>query len=421
MKKLKSWIKVPDNSDFSIYNIPFGIYSNGTGHHAIATAIGDCILDLDILHANRYFHDLNLPVDIFKSQYLNPFIELGKPTTQAIRLRVQELLVEGSDLEFDAETIKKALLKQDLVTMLLPLQIGDYTDFYSSMEHAINVGTMFRDPKNALLPNWKHMPVGYHGRASSIIESDKTIYRPHGQIKDPNKETPDFGPTNRLDFELEMGFVIGKNTQIGDVVYMDTAKDYIFGMVIFNDWSARDIQVWEYVPLGPFLGKNFASSISCWVVTMEALESFRVLSPNQSPEVLPYLKSSRLENIDINLEVAIQPKEALETIVCKSNFKYLYWTMEQQLVHHTINGCNIRVGDVFASGTISGPTSDSYGSMLELAWKGTKPIPMRDGTTRTFIEDHDTVLMRAYAGDKDHRVGFGNVQTLVLPSKELKI
>ena len=415
MKKLKSWIKVPDNSDFSIYNIPFGIYSNGTGHHAIATAIGDCILDLDILHANRYFHDLNLPVDIFKSQYLNPFIELGKPTTQAIRLRVQELLVEGSDLEFDAETIKKALLKQDLVTMLLPLQIGDYTDFYSSIEHATNVGSMFRDPDNALLPNWLHIPVAYHGRSSSIIPSGIPVHRPQGQSLPNGATEPVFGPSQLVDFELEMAFITTVANDLGEPIPVNEAEEYIFGLVLLNDWSARDIQKWEYVPLGPFLAKNFASSISPWIVTLDALEPYRVESPKPIKPQLPYLQYKGKKSYDINLEVAIQPQGAKETVVCKSNFKYMYWNMSQQLAHHTVNGCPINSGDLMGSGTISGPTPDSYGSMLELTWRGEKPLMMKDGTERKFINDNDTVIMRGFCEKDGTRIGFGEVSTKLLP------
>ncbi len=420
MERLESWVDVPEDSDFSIYNIPFGIYTRGEGHHAIVTAIGDLVLDLDILHANHYFYDISLPKDIFKSRYLNPFINLGKSITQTIRGRVQELLLKGGALEHDLKTSRVAFMPRESVTMLLPLQIANYTDFYSSLEHATNVGTMFRDPEKALLPNWKHMPVGYHGRVSSIIPSGTPIHRPHGQLKDPNKDKPTFGETNRLDFELEMGFVIGKETSLGDMVTTDQAQEHIFGMVLFNDWSARDIQVWEYVPLGPFLGKNFASSMSPWVVTLEALEPFLVAAPQQSEEVLPYLNMPHRRQFDIHLEVGIQPKDGIESVVCKSNYKYLYWTMEQQLAHHTINGCNIQVGDLYASGTISGPDSQSYGSMLELAWKGTRPLTMSDGSTRTFIEDDDTVIMRGYASILAKRVGFGSVQTRVLPAKKIK-
>ena len=421
MKEIKSWIEIPENSDFTLANIPFGVFSKETGHHAVATAIGDYLLDLAIVQKFGYFDDLEIPKGIFESRYLNPFIALGKEKTNAVRKCIQTLLIERSKITKDSKCITEALHKQDEVKMLLPIDIPNYTDFYSSKEHATNVGIMFRDPDNALLPNWKHMPVGYHGRASSIVVSDTPIHRPHGQLKDPAKDKPDFGPTKRLDFELEMGFVIGKETQLGDIVAVDKADDYIFGMVLFNDWSARDIQVWEYVPLGPFLGKNFASSMSPWIVTFEALEPFKVAAPEQQVEVLPYLKETKRETFDIQLEVAIAPQESKETVVCQSNFKHLYWTMEQQLAHHTINGCNIQVGDLYASGTISGATPDSLGSMLELAWKGTKPVQLEDGSTRVFIQDGDQVIMRGHAGEGHERVGFGGVRTAILPAKNIEL
>jgi len=294
--------------------------------------------------------------------------------------------------------------------------VRDYTDFYSSKEHATNVGTMFRDPENALLPNWKHLPVGYHGRASSIIVSGEPIRRPKGQRKDGDKDQPVFGPSGRLDFELEMAFITCKENKLGESISTSEADDYIFGFVLFNDWSARDMQAWEYVPLGPFLAKNFASSVSPWVVTLDALEPFRVAGPKQEPKVLPYLKAEGLSNFDIHLEVGIQPKGGAEKVVSRSNFKHMYWNIRQQLAHHTINGCNINVGDMYASGTISGPTPDSYGSMLELAWKGTKPIPMPDGSTRSFLQDGDTVTMRGFAEKDGIRIGFGEVKAEILPA-----
>ncbi|UOB19519.1 fumarylacetoacetase [Abyssalbus ytuae] len=415
---MESWINIPEDTDFTIYNIPFGIYTNDDVNNHIATAMGNYVIDLDVLHKRGYFKDVDLPEDIFQSRFLNPFINLGKEKTNAVRLRLQKLFIKGSTLEKDPDTRNKAFLNRQDVQMLLPVNIPNYTDFYSSIEHATNVGTMFRDPENALLPNWKHLPVGYHGRASSIVVSETPIYRPKGQVKDPSKNSPDFGPTRRLDFELEMAFITGKENKLGDPVSTEEAEEYIFGFVLFNDWSARDIQVWEYVPLGPFLGKNFASSISPWVVTLEALEPFKVASPEQTPEVLPYLIFSGNKNFDINLEVSIQPENSTEKTVCHSNFKYMYWNINQQLAHHTVNGCNVKVGDMYASGTISGPTAQSYGSMLELSWKGTKPINMPDGSSRVFINDGDTVIMRGHALKNGIRVGFGEVRTKVLPAKK---
>jgi fumarylacetoacetase len=300
--------------------------------------------------------------------------------------------------------------------MLMPIAVGDYTDFYSSEDHARNVGTMFRDPAKALLPNWKHLPVGYHGRASSIVISGTPIHRPMGQVNASDETQPTFGPSKQLDFELEMAFVTFEGKPLGQRISTAEADDYIFGMMLFNDWSARDIQRWEYVPLGPFLGKNFASTVSPWVVTLDALEPFRVPGPVQDPKVLSYLEYDGKKNIDINLQVAIKPENSEETVVSNSNYKHMYWNMTQQLAHHTVNGCNIRCGDMMASGTISGPHEGSYGSMLEIAWKGTKPVAMSDGSQRAFIQDGDAVIMRGYAERDNVRIGFGECMAPILPA-----
>ncbi|GAB2633936.1 fumarylacetoacetase [Belliella aquatica] len=414
---LVSWVPVPKNSDFTIYNLPFGIFETKRISARAGIAIGDKIVDLSVLHDEGFFSDITqLPNDIFLRDSLNDFIALGKPVTKKVRERVQELLNdEKEDLKVH-QCRGKAMVNRKEAIMLLPVKIGDYTDFYSSKEHATNVGTMFRDPDNALLPNWKHLPVGYHGRASSIIPSGVPIKRPKGQFKDANMDTPEFGPSRRLDFELELAFITGKATKMGDSISTADAEDFIFGFVLFNDWSARDIQAWEYVPLGPFLGKNFASSISPWIVTLEALDAFRVAGPKQEPEVLPYLQCEKDHGFDINLEAYIQPEGKNSSKVCTSNYKYMYWNIAQQLAHHTVNGCNINVGDMYASGTISGPTEDSYGSMLELAWKGTKPLKLEDGEERKFIEDGDTVIMKGYCEKEGIRIGFGEVSAKVLPA-----
>jgi fumarylacetoacetase len=416
--QLVSWIEVSKDSDFPIQNIPFGIFKTAALPPRIGSIIGEQIIDLSALFQFGYFDGLHLNKDILENQYLNDFIALGKPLTNEVRNRISQLFSsDDARLRDNLEQREKVLIPSNLVEMLLPVMIGDYTDFYSSIDHATNVGTMFRDPSNALLPNWKHIPVGYHGRSSSIIISGTPIHRPKGQTKADDAEAPTFGPTKLLDFELEMAFIIGKPTELGESVSTKNAKEHIFGMALFNDWSARDIQKWEYVPLGPFLAKNFASSVSPWIVTMEALEPFRVQGPVQEPKVLEYLQYEGKNNIDINLEVHIAPENSNPHRVCLSNYKNMYWNMEQQLAHHTVNGCNIRVGDMMASGTISGPTPDSFGSMLELSWKGTKPIKMPDGTERRFINDHDTVIMKGYAQSNGLRIGFGEVKTKLLPTR----
>lgn len=418
MSELKTWVEIPKNSDFTIYNLPFGVFKNKRLSPRIGIAIGDKIVDLSILDQEGFFSDLFLPEGIFLQDSLNELISLGKTQTRKIRERVQGLLLVENEKLRDHSIRGKVMVNRKEAEMLLPVKIGDYTDFYSSMEHATNVGKMFRDPENALLPNWKHLPVGYHGRASSIIPSGVNIHRPKGQFKDPDMESPSFGPSRRMDFELELAFITGKPTKLGDSISTAEAEDYIFGFVLFNDWSARDIQAWEYVPLGPFLGKNFASSISPWVVTLEALEYFRVEGPKQDPEVLPYLQCEGSHGFDINLEAYIQPEGAKQASrICLSNFKYMYWNIAQQLAHHTVNGCNINVGDMMASGTISGPTEDSFGSMLELSWKGSKPIKLDTGEERKFIEDGDTVIMKGYAEKDGIRVGFGEVRSKLLPAK----
>jgi len=404
-------IDIPKKSDFSIHNIPFGIFSTPNRSKRAGVAVGEHILDLVEVHRLGVF---DFDIAVLQREDLNDFIALGKATTCKVRTDIQKWLRDDASVLAGKP---KLFVKQSEAQLHMPVCVGDYTDFYSSIEHATNVGTMFRDPNNALLPNWKHIPVGYHGRASSIIVSGQAIHRPKGQTKPNDSDAPVFEPTQRLDFELEMGFVVGKNTALGESVSTKKAEDYIFGLVLFNDWSARDIQKWEYVPLGPFLAKNFASSISPWIVTLDALEPFRTQGPVQEPKVLPYLEYEGMKNYDITLEVGITPDGSTETTVCQSNFKYMYWNMAQQLAHHTVNGCNIHVGDMMASGTISGKDAQSYGSMLELAWMGTKPLKMKDGTERKFINDGDTVTMRGYAEKDAVRVGFGEVDTKVLPAK----
>jgi fumarylacetoacetase len=415
---MDSWIEIKPDSDFSLHNIPFGIGIIPGSGPRICTRIGDKVVDLSIMANLGYFNREIYKDSEFTASTLNGFISKGREAANAVRLSIQNCFLNSNYSQSEAEIfLQHILYDASEIQMLIPLQIGDYTDFYSSIEHATNVGIMFRDPANALLPNWKHIPVGYHGRASSIVVSGTEIHRPKGQTKPADASLPVFGPTKQLDFELETAFIIGKENPLGESLTTDEAENNIFGMVLFNDLSARDIQSWEYVPLGPFLSKNFASVISPWVVMMDALEPFRCAGPVQEPEVLPYLKFTGKRNFDINLEVLIKPDDCDEVSVCKSNFKYMYWNMSQQLAHHTVNGCNMRVGDLCGSGTISGPEPGSYGSMLELTWKGTKPFEMPNGTERKFINDNDTIIMRGYAEKKGMRVGFGEAVVRILPSK----
>ena len=410
MNELNSWLPIQSDSDFSIYNLPYGIFSVNGGSYRAGIAIGDRIVDLAACSERKW---IDVDAKYFKNQFLNDYIGLGKKVTNKVRTDIQNLLVSADS---PLKEVPEILVKQSDAQMHMPVRVGDYTDFYSSIEHATNVGTMFRDPDKALLPNWKHLPVGYHGRASSIVISGTPIRRPKGQVMPPNAEKPIFKPTGRLDFELEMAFIVGKDSELGGSISTADAMDHIFGMVIFNDWSARDIQKWEYVPLGPFLAKSFASSISPWIVTMEALEPFKVKGPSQNPDVLPYLEYQGDYNFDINLSVGLIPQNGQEAIISESNYRYMYWNMVQQLAHHTVNGCNVKVGDMMASGTISGPIKSSYGSLLELSWGGKEPLKIDDKITRTFIEDGDTISMKGHAEKEGIRVGFGSVTSEILPA-----
>ena len=388
-------IDIPSGSDFTLANLPFGIFSTpGTSPRA-GMAVGDHILDLAALAVTGCF---DFDAVVLAQPTLNTFISLGKSVTSRARSQVQGWLRE----EQESPITTAHLVPQAAATLHLPIRVGDYTDFYSSLEHATNVGRLFRDPDHALLPNWRHLPVGYHGRASSIVVSGTPIRRPLGQVVPDSSQTPVFQSSKRIDFELEVAFVIGKDSELGSPVPIAQANDYIFGLVLFNDWSARDIQRWEYVPLGPFLGKSFASSMSPWIVPLEALAPYRLVGPEQQPEPLDYLRTRGPAHYDIALSVEVNG-----TTISRSNTKHLYWSMAQQLAHHTSNGCNVRVGDVMASGTISGPDESSYGSLLELT---------HNGTTGDFLQDGDTVTLRAHAGSGDQRVGFGKVTGQIVPS-----
>ena len=417
----KSWIPVPENSDFPIQNIPFGVFITKEDVITIGTRIGNCAIDMGALQQLGYFEGIELTDDMFMQDTLNDFISDGKKTWRLVRNRLAELFDENNPTLRDNKNHREVVIfKVEDIEMLLPVQIGDYTDFYSSKEHATNVGKMFRDPENALLPNWLHIPVGYHGRSSTIVPSGIPVHRPYGQTLPNGETTPVFGPSRLVDFELETAFITTDANLMGEPIPVEEAEEHIFGMVLFNDWSARDIQKWEYVPLGPFLAKNFASSISPWIVTMDALEPFRTKGPEQSPEPLPYLKQKGEKAFDINLEVIIKPENSEETVVSRSNFKYMYWSMAQQLAHHTINGCRVNSGDMMGSGTISGATEDSFGSMLELTWGGQKPLKMKDGSERKFINNNDTVIIRGYCKKGNIRIGFGEVSSKLLPAIDLK-
>ena len=412
----KSWLEVPADSDFPIQNIPFGVFLTKENIVTVGTRIGDFAIDLGALQQLNYFEGIELTDDMFMQDTLNDFISDGKKTWRLVRNRIAELFdVTNPKLQNNAKDLDIIIFRMEDVEMQLPVLIGDYTDFYSSKEHATNVGKMFRDPENALLPNWLHIPVGYHGRSSSIVPSGIPVHRPMGQTLPNGETTPVFGPSRSVDFELETAFITTDVNIMGENIAVTEAEDYIFGMVLLNDWSARDIQKWEYVPLGPFLAKNFASSISPWIVTMDALEPFKTKGPKQEPTPLPYLQQKGKHSFDINLEVAIQPENAKPTVVSHSNFKYLYWSMCQQLAHHTSNGCRVNSGDMMGSGTISGPTPDSFGSMLELTWGGKNPITLNDGTERKFINDNDTVIMKGYCQNGQVRIGFGEVSSKLLP------
>lgn len=415
---LQSWLPVAKDSDFPIQNIPFGVFRTADKSPRLATIIGDTVIDLQALATLGIFDQLGVPASVFAQPVINDFMALGKAKTLAVRDAIARIMEKDNALLRDNEAARAAILHPvSTVQLLMPVRVGDYTDFYSSREHATNAGLMFRDPANALLPNWLHLPVGYHGRASSIVVSGTPVRRPKGQTMPKGSDKPIFGASQRLDFELEMAFVIGKATQLGDSISTAEADNYIFGLQLFNDWSARDIQQWEYVPLGPFLAKNFASTVSAWVVVLEALEGLRVPTPTPDFEPLPYLRYEGNRNYDIQLEVSIQPENSTESTVCRSNFKYMYWNMAQQLAHHTVNGCNVNVGDMCASGTISGKTPDSYGSMLELAWGGTKTVQLADGSERKFLLDNDTITLRGYGITPDGiRIGFGEATGTILPA-----
>lgn len=418
---MKSFIEVSEESDFSIYNLPYGVFKKISGGDAsIGCAIGEYVINLTYLENASFF---NYPGLIYKKYFteksLNEFMKAGNDVWGLVRNTLQKILSYDNPIMRDNTNLKeKALIPMKEVKMLMPVEIGDYTDFYASKEHATNVGIMFRGKENALMPNWLHIPIGYHGRSSSVVVSGTNIKRPSGQTKSDQEELPRLSPSRQLDFELELGFFIGQGNKLGEPITIENASKHIFGMSLVNDWSARDIQKWEYIPLGPFLGKNFATSVSPWIVPMAALEPFKCKGPEQIPAPLPYLSISGNQSYDINLEVFIKTKKLEEPFkISGTNFKYMYWNIFQMLAHHTVNGCNTRTGDMMASGTISGHTQESYGSMLELAWKGEKPIKLPNNEVRIFLQDGDEIIIKGYCQGDGYRVGFGEVKGIIIPAE----
>ena len=430
----RSWVETANDPacDFSIQNLPFGIFSDSRDAvWRVGVAIGDRIVDLAVLEDAGLLALSSASADEFgaseidasgvlRSDSLNAFIALGRDAWRSVRIQLSSLLArDTATLRDDAALRERALVSAADATLHLPVQIPGYTDFYSSKEHATNVGSMFRDPKNALLPNWSEMPIGYNGRASSVVVSGTPVRRPNGQLKLPDAERPVFGACRKLDIELETGFIVGHGNALGEPVACAEAETHIFGMVLLNDWSARDIQQWEYVPLGPFNAKTFATTISPWIVTLDALEPFRVAQPVQVPQPLDYLRYDGAHAFDIALEVQLRPQRAREaTTISRTNFRYMYWTMAQQFAHHTVSGCNTRVGDLMGSGTISGPTADSYGSLLELTWNGKQPLELKEGGTRTFIEDGDELMLAGWCQGNGYRVGFGTCSGVIVPAHD---
>ncbi|MGJ4939871.1 fumarylacetoacetase [Bradyrhizobium sp. HKCCYLS1011] len=416
---LRSFIPVDPASDFPIQNLPYGVFSaTDSPQLRVGVAIGDVVVDLAVLESEGLL-DLALAYEVFAQASLNTFMALGPHIWSKTRARISELLRHDNPELRDNKALRsRALLPRADVTLHLPFRVAGYTDFYSSKEHATNVGVMFRGKDNALQPNWLHMPIGYNGRASTVVVSGTEVRRPRGQLKPLNVDTPSFGPCQRLDFELEMGVVIGQPSAMGEMLTEAQAETMIFGFVLLNDWSARDIQQWEYVPLGPFQAKAFATSISPWVVTREALEPFRVRGPEQQPVPLAYLQQKGVQNYDIELDVSLRAHgaDAAQTI-SRTNFKYMYWSSVQQLMHHASSGCAMSVGDLLGSGTISGPETHQRGSLLELSWNGTEPVELADGVKRSFLEDGDSLAIRGWCQGSGYRIGFGKVEGTILAAE----
>lgn len=420
MASLTSWVKYSIDCDFPLQNLPYGVFRRSPSETPrIGVAIGDLVLDLRLIDEAELLPENVRRTGCFREQTLNHLMSLGKTVWKEARTRIQQLLSHDTPILRDNTSLcSSALIPQKQVEMLLPANIGDYTDYNASREHATNVGTIFRGAANALQPNWLWLPVGYHGRSSSIVVSGTAVRRPCGQIKvsDDLNMPPKHAPSCSIDFELEMGLFVGPGNELGYPIAIDRASEHMFGMVLINDWSARDIQSWEYIPLGPFGAKNWATTISPWVVTMEALEPFRCFGPKQEPKPLPYLCDTLPSAYDIRLFSAIQSEQmSRPQIITSTNLQYMYWSSKQQLVHHTVTGCNMRPGDLLGSGTISGPTQNSLGSLLELSWKGSIRLE-ESGEERKFIQDGDTVILSGYCQGNGYRVGFGQCSGKLLPS-----
>lgn len=414
---LRSFIDVDPTSDFPIQNLPYGVFSTSGTPPRVGVAIGDFVLDLAVVEATGLL-DLGDAKGVFAQPSINAFMALGPKTWSSTRARISALLRhDNAELRDDAVLRARAILLRKNVTLHLPLAVAGFADFYSSKEHATNVGIMFRGKDNALQPNWLHMPIGYNGRASTVVVSGTKVPRPRGQLKPPTAEVPSFGPCKRLDFELELGVVIGQASPMGGMLTEAQAEESIFGFTLLNDWSARDIQQWEYVPLGPFLGKSFATSISPWIVTREALEPFRVHGPVQDPAPLPHLQQHGANNYDLHLEVDLRGGGVSQPLrISTTNSKLMYWSSVQQLVHQASNGCAIDVGDLLGSGTISGPEKHQRGSLLEISWNGSEPLDLPDGSKRSFLEDGDSLVMRGWCQGDGYRVGFGEVEGTIAPA-----
>jgi fumarylacetoacetase len=416
---MKSWVESANSAttQFPLNNLPYGVFLDADGAGSPCVAIGDMIVDLAVLEDEGVL-DAGGGEAVFDVPFLNEFMDLGSDAWASVRARLIDLLEEGGDdaLSGSDDLREACMIAQAEVEMAMPFVVGEYTDFYAGRHHATNVGTMFRGKENALPPNWLHIPIGYNGRASTVVVSGTDFPRPNGQLKGPNDAVPSFGPCKRLDIELEMGAVVGTGNQMGQPVSVAEADAMIFGYVILNDWSARDIQAWEYQPLGPFQAKVFASTISPWVVTKAALEPFRTSTPEREFELLPYLQEPGPMLYNIDLEVALAPEGKDETVISRTNYNEMYYSSAQQLAHHASGGCEMTTGDLLGSGTISGPEKDQRGALLEITWSGAEPITLDSGETRTFLEDGDTVTLRGGAKGDGYTIGFGDCAGTILPA-----